>query len=67
MSPSKSAVLPLLLSTISLLQTTVAQTTTTTVYPYTTYTSLGYTLTEVVVPSSIIAYTLATPPVCPEG
>jgi len=67
MSSFTPAILPLLLSTISLLQAAAAQTTTTTVYPYTTYTSLGYSLTEVVIPSTVSQYTLATPPVCPEG
>jgi len=62
MSPSTTALLTLLLSTSSL-----AQTTTTTVYPETTYTTLGYTLTQVVPPSSASQYTLATPPICPEG
>jgi len=52
---------------MSLLQASMAQVTTTTVYPVTTYTTLGYTLTQVVPPSTASEYTLATPPVCPEG
>lgn len=67
---SVNAVPCLIITTLTLLGSASAQTTRTfTDFSFTTLTTLGYTLTQLLEPTTLsyTPYTLATPLVCPEG